>query len=70
MGAPTELELMAGSVIGLGIINETSTNNVIVEHANLVITQIGGFTPVDADYFGPAYFLGDYWLGDYWRPAA
>ena len=42
MGAPTILDLTANDVVALGVINETSTNTVSVEHANLILTMIGG----------------------------
>lgn len=36
------LDLAANDVIALGVINESSTNDVVIEHANCTIVQIGG----------------------------
>lgn len=36
------LDLAAGDVVSLGIINETSTNTVTIEHGNLTVAHIGG----------------------------
>ena len=35
-----ELDLAAGDVVALGMLNETSTNNIVVEHANLSIDHV------------------------------
>jgi hypothetical protein len=42
MGAPTYLDLAADEVVSLAIINETSTNTITIEHANLIIWMVGG----------------------------
>jgi hypothetical protein len=42
MGATTTLDLAANDIVSLSVTNETSTANVIVEHANMKLTMVGG----------------------------
>ncbi len=41
MSGTCELDLAASDVVALGMLNESSTNNPVVEHANMTINQVG-----------------------------
>ncbi len=36
------LNLAANQVVSLGVLNETDTNNIVIEHANLGLVQVSG----------------------------
>ena len=42
MGGTCSILLAVNDVIALGVLNETSTSNIIIEHANMKLTQVSG----------------------------